>query len=81
MLDEKGKETEVIMGQKATSLLMQFLKTGAIELGQFKDLVGMMPLRVEPNQEFLKFLPIKGKGGNFENLETLIELNKKFKTH
>ena len=79
MLDEKGKETEVIMGQKATSLLMQFLKTGAIELGQFKDLVGMMPLRVEPNQEFLKFLSIKGKGGNFENLETLIELNKKYK--
>ena len=79
MLDEKGKEIEVIMGQKATSLLMQFLKTGAIKLGQFKYLVGMMPLGVEPNQDFLKFLSIKGKGGNFENLETLIELNKKYR--
>lgn len=79
MLDKKQKETEIIMGQKATSLLMQFLKTGSIELGQFKDLVGMMPLGVQPNQEFLKFLSIKGKGGNFENLETLIELDKKYK--
>ena len=79
MLDDNGKETEVIMGQKATSLLMRFLKTGALELGQFKNLVGMMPLGVEPNQDFLKFLSIKGKGGNFENLETLIELNKKYR--
>lgn len=78
MFDEKGKETEVIVGQKATSLLMQFLKTGAIKLGQFEDLVGKMPFGVEPNQEFLKFLSVKGKGGNFENLEVLMELNSKY---
>ena len=78
MLDGKGRETEVIMGQKATSLLMQFLKTGTIKLGEFSDLVGMMPLGIKPNQDFIKFLSIKGKGGNFENLETLMELNTKY---
>lgn len=78
MLDSKGRKTEVIIGQKATSLLMQFLKNGNIKLGQFKELVSKMPFDVKPNQELLKFLSIKGKDGNFENLETLIELNSKY---
>ena len=56
MLNTKGKETEVLLAQKASSFLAKLLKTEEMKLGKYHGLFDSMPLGVEPNQEFLKFI-------------------------
>ncbi len=56
ILDKKGKETQVILAQKATSVLSTLLKTDEMKLGKYHGLFDSMPLGTSPNQEFLKFI-------------------------
>lgn len=91
MLDKKGKETEVILAQKATSALTMLLKTEKMKLGKYHGLFDSMPLGVEPNQEFLKFIAkeeiirkkdeagrTKEKEIKHENLEMIMGLERNY---
>ena len=37
-----------------------------------------MPLDLKPNQDFLKFIAIQGEKKNFQNLETLLNLERNY---
>lgn len=89
--NKKGKETEVILAQKAASLLSTLLKTDKMKLGKYYELFELMPLDSVPNQEFLKFISEekvkkeKDENGNtiskeskLENLELILNLEKDY---
>lgn len=89
--NKKGKETEVILAQKATSLLSTLLKTDEMKLGKYYELFDLMPLDSVSNQEFLKFISEekvkkeKDENGNtiskeskLENLELILNLEKDY---
>lgn len=73
ILDKKGKETEVFLGQKATTVLATLVKTEKLKIGQYHKLFASMPFEIEPQQEFLKFIALKSKN-KFENMELLLTL-------
>ena len=90
MLDKNGKETQIILAQKATTVLQTLLKTDDMKLGKYHGLFDSMPLGVKPSQEFLKFISeetIKKKKDEkgrtipretrLENLEMLIQLERR----
>lgn len=64
-----------LLGQKATSTLNLLLKQDGMQLGKYHGLFDSLPFDTEPNQEFLKFISLKGKE-KFENLELLMSLEK-----
>lgn len=91
MLNKNGKETNVILAQKATSIITTLLKTEEMKLGNYSELFDSMPLDVEPNQEFLKFISEetikkeKDNNGNtiskevkLENLELILRLERSY---
>lgn len=87
MLDKNGKETNVILAQKASSLLANLLKTDFLRLGNYHGLFDSLPIGTKPDQAFVKFIAeektvkekdesgrtIK-KGNKFENLDMLMSL-------
>ncbi len=72
MLDNNGQETEVTVGQKASALLAQLIKTSYLQIGQYHGLFDSMSFNAEVVQEFLKFITPQGKKN--DNLELLINL-------
>ncbi len=90
-MDKKGKETEIPLAQKASSLLAKILKTNEMRLGKYHELFDSMPFDVTPNQEFLEFISqeevkkIKDEQGNtikketsFSNLELILNLERNY---
>ena len=76
VLDKNGKETQVLLAQKATSAFSQILKSGMLKVGDFHGLFDSLPLETKPNQDFLKFISQVGDKKKFSNLELLLNLNK-----
>lgn len=74
VLDKNGKETNVILAQKASSLLASLLKTDMLKLGKYHGLFDSLPLGTKPDQDFLQFISLKGGKGKFENLDMLMSL-------
>ena len=72
MLDNNGQETEVTVGQKASALLAQLIKTPYLQIGKYHGLFNSMSFNAEVVQEFLKFITPQGKKN--DNLELLINL-------
>lgn len=77
MLDKSGKETQTLLGQKATSILVQLLKTEEMKLGKYHELFDSMPFETQVSQEFIRFISLKGKG-KFENLDLLLSLERDY---
>ncbi len=91
ILNKNGKETNVILAQKASSLLVKLLKTDKLKLGNYHGLFDSMPLGIKPDQEFFKFISeektlrekdesgeIVKRENKFENLEMLMALEGKY---
>lgn len=76
VLDKNGKETQVLLAQKATSAFSQILKSGMLKVGDFHGLFDSLSLETKPNQDFLKFISQVGDKKKFSNLELLLNLNK-----
>ncbi len=76
VLDKNGKETEVLLAQKATSAFSQILKSEMLKIGDFHGLFDSLPLETKPNQEFLKFISQVGDKKKLLNLGLLLDLNK-----
>lgn len=74
MLDKNGKETQVIVGQKATTTLRDMIKSETFKLEDFQSIFKNLSMDVEPNQKFLKFISQTVGRKKFENLEMLLRL-------
>ena len=75
LIDKHGKETLIIMAQKASSFLAHIVKNKLIDIERLDRIVKDIPLGFEPSQEFLKFISQQGAGGELENLDMLLTLN------
>lgn len=75
VLDKDGKETDVLLAQKASPIFAQLLKNKTFNIGEMNWYFIDLPLNVQPNQEFLKFLSIREKDGKFSNMEMLKKLD------
>lgn len=75
--DKRGKETEVLLAQKATTVLARLLKTEQLKIGNYHNLFASMPFETDSNQEFLRFIALKDKD-KFQNLDLLIALERKY---
>lgn len=74
VLDKNGKETNVVLAQKASSLLASLLKTDGLKLGNYHGLFDSLPIGTKPDQAFFTFISQKGGKAKFENLDLLMEL-------
>ena len=78
MFDNQGKETEIILGQKATSFFSRILKTDQMHIGVYEELFKNLPANVEPNPEFLKFIFEQDGRKMYPNLDMILGLNKQY---
>jgi len=78
LLDKKGRETQAILGQKATSLLVRLLKNKDMKLGNYAKLFNKLPDDMEPNQELINFLSEKGPKNNYSNIDMILELEEEY---
>ena len=78
MLDRDGKETEVIMAQKASTFLSSLLKNQIIKPGEFYTLFEKMDYNVNPNQDFLNFITVQDNKKSFPNLRLLLDMENKY---
>ena len=76
VLDKSGKETNVLLGQKASSFLSTILKENVLSI----DIISAYFKKVKdiekhtPNQDLLEFLSVKGKNGVYDNIELLKQM-------
>ncbi len=78
LLDKNGVETQILIAQKATSVLSQILKSKAITISEFDSIFDKLSFDTKPNQDFLKFISIQGKNKKLVNFELLLKLNKAY---
>lgn len=78
MHDKDGKQTNVILAQKASSLLAQFLKKEVIRLGDFASVFDELSMGSKPNEAFVRFLSVKGDKNEYVNMEMLLNLDKTY---
>lgn len=78
VLDKNGKPTDYLIAQKACSVLAQLLKSNKLDIEKIHYLLSasnsLLNYNSKTSQEFIKFISIKGKDGNFENLQMLLDL-------
>lgn len=78
MLDDKGRETNIMLAQKANTFLANILKDNLLKEGDFGRLFEKLPFNLEPNQNFLNFLMIKGDDKKYNNLQLIINLDEEY---
>ncbi len=66
IVDKKGRETNVLLAQKASALLVHLLKTEELKLGNYHELFDSMPMDIESNQKFLSFITTEAKKEKLE---------------
>lgn len=72
--DKTGKDTQIILGQKASTVLATIIKSNLISDQDLKNISKMLHENVTPNADFVKFISQKGDSGKLENLEMLLIL-------
>ena len=79
LLNSKGKETNIVLAQKATSTISLLMKTYELEIGKYHELFKNMPALIEPDSNFLKFISDRtNEDRRFQNLELLIDLEDEY---
>lgn len=78
MLDKKGKETQAIVGQKATTTLRDMINSGTLKLEDSQLIFKNLNIDVEANQKFLKFISQTVGRKKFENLEMLLRFEQQY---
>ena len=78
IVDNTGKETEVLLSHKACSLLSSLIKKGHLTFDDI-SLIGDCDFINYPNpsQEFLKFISEQGPNKTYPNLALLLKLERK----
>lgn len=75
VVDKNGRETSVLIAQKASPIFAQLFKAKMFNIGEATFFFDKLPLDVKPNQELLKFLSLRDKNGSFPNVKLLQQLD------
>lgn len=72
--DKSGKDTQVLLAQKASSLLATIVKNDLISDQDLENISRVLSENATPNADFVKFIGHKGDNGKLDNLEMLLIL-------
>lgn len=72
--DKSGKDTQVILAQKASSVLATIIKSNLISDQDLENISRVLTEKSTPNADFVKFIGHKGADGKLDNLEMLLIL-------
>ena len=76
--DKSGKETSVIIGQKATMALRDMIGSNTLKISDFSRLLINTTIDENSDEDFIKFLSQNNGRKKFKNLEMLLNLELKY---